>query len=256
MNTRSPGRWESYGRMARHVAPTGSRLLDLIDGSRGDGGLLLDLGSGSGLGLHAASNRGWAAVGIDRSADQIDAAGADVRQVLGDGMEIPFAAASFTAVVSNFAMIFAADVDRVAVEVGRVVRPGGAFAFSAWRPGGWPGVWRRRMATVLGREPAPFPTALGEPTAAAELLERVGFIDVVVERGRLRWEFADPGDAVDTLTEAAGGLRMLRAKAIDAGAWPTVRDLLLDEAAERAVPIAGGRVAIDDEYLAVAGRRP
>lgn len=35
-----------------------------------------------------------------------------------------------------------------------------------------------------------------------------------------------------------------------------MRDLFLDEAADRVVPIAGGRVAIDDEYLAVAGRRP
>ena len=251
-----PGRWSAYDRMAQHVAPAGERLLDLVDGGRSEAATLLDVGSGSGLGLRAAADRGWVAIGLDRSEDQVAAAGSVVRQVRGDALALPFERASFDAAVSNFALIFAGDVEHAVTEVSQVVRPNGWFAFSAWRPGGWPGAWRRRMATALGREPTPFPTGLGEAEVARALLVGAGFVDVVVHPERLRWEFADVDVAVDTLTSAAGGLRMLRSIAVDAGAWPTVRELLLDDADRRAVPLAGGGIAIDDEFLAVAGRRP
>ncbi|MEM9033603.1 MAG: class I SAM-dependent methyltransferase [Actinomycetota bacterium] len=252
MTTGDRGRWVGYERMAQHVWPAAQRLLDLV-GPPVAGGPLLDVGTGTGTALTPAVERGWHPIGLDRSADQL-ASIENTRGplLLADGAAIPLADRSITAAVSNFALIFAPDPGAVLGEIARCLSIGGACAWSAWSPGGWPGAWRLILAEATGRAAPPFPVTLGEDALARAAMDEAGFGSVSVEQRRLRWDVTDAGDAVDLLTTAAGGLRVLRRDVEAAGVWPETRARLVDDATARLVEGPTG-MAIDDAYLAVVG---
>ncbi|MEM8706382.1 MAG: class I SAM-dependent methyltransferase [Actinomycetota bacterium] len=245
-------RWAGYAPMARHVAPAGARLLDLV---RPVDGRVLDLGSGTGATLHHAHSVGIEAIGIDAAFGQLTAASGDLRQACADATALPFPDQTFAGVVSNVALIFVPEPHRAVAEVARVLRPGGAFGFSAWLPDGWPDACRRILADALDRPHVPFPTELGNWLPSAALLRDAGFVDIGQHAGTLRWWFADIDDAVDTLTTAAGGLRLLRTELEPTPAWPSVRRALADEIADRTQPV-GDQLVLDDGYLITLGHRP
>jgi len=84
----------------------------------------------------ALDARGARVTGIDPAEKAIDAARAHARQEgrgiaydVGVGEELPYAAASFDAVVCVDVLEHVQDLDRVLAEVARVLRPGGLFLF-------------------------------------------------------------------------------------------------------------------------------
>lgn len=246
------GQWSNYGAMARHVEPANLHLLDLLGDARGR---LIDIGAGSGTGMEAAASRGWETVGVDLAVEQLaHAARLGLSTIRCDAQDLPLVDASIDAAMSNFGLIFAADCRRALSEARRVLEPGRQLAFTAWTPGGWPGPCRAILADAVGQPSPPFPTCLGDPATAGETLTRIGFEAVRVETGVLRWRFADLDDAVDTLTAAAGGLRVLREHVEAAGAWPAARHRLYEELTGRCRKDHRGLV-LDDHYLAVLATR-
>lgn len=244
-------RWENYGHMARHVAPANVHLLRLAGPNSGT---LLDVGVGSGMGLTAAAELGWAMVGVDLDRQQLaEAARLGRPLVQANAMALPFHASAFDGALSNFALIFAPIPARVVAEMCRCVRAGGPVGFTGWAPDGWPGACRGILASTLGEPAVGFPTALGGEGPARQLLAASGVVDIAVESATLRWEFSNLDDAVETLTTAAGGLRMMRARAEVVGAWPRARQLLAEELATRCARSHGG-VVIEDAYVAAVGR--
>jgi SAM-dependent methyltransferase len=126
--------------------PLGAKMLPaselLCDAAGVRGGLrVLDVATGTGNAALAAARRGCDAVGLDFARTQIEAAraraaaeGLDVQFVEGDAESLPFADASFDAVLSVFGAMFAPDQHRVARELLRVCRPGGTIAMANWTP--------------------------------------------------------------------------------------------------------------------------
>jgi len=246
------GPWSNYAVMARHVEPANLHLLDLLGDATGR---LIDIGAGSGTGMEEAASRGWETVGVDVAVEQLaNAAELGLSTIRCDARDLPLADASIDAAMSNFGLIFAADPVLALSEAHRVLEPDGQLTFTAWTPGGWPGPCRAVLAAAVGRTSAPFPTHLGDPDTARETLTRIGFDVVRVDAGVLRWRFADLDDAVDTLTAAAGGLRVLRDHAEAVGAWPAARDRLYEELAGRCRTGRRGLV-LDDHYLAMLATR-
>lgn len=97
---------------------------------------VLDLGCAGGFMAEALDARGARVTGIDPAEKAIDAARAHARQEgrgiaydVGVGEELPYAAASFDAVVCVDVLEHVQDLDRVLAEVARVLRPGGLFLF-------------------------------------------------------------------------------------------------------------------------------
>jgi len=132
---------------AEHLCETA----DVPAGSR-----VLDVATGSGNAALAAARRGCESVGVDyvpalleRGRVRAAAEHLDVRFVEGDAEDLPFADASFDAVLSIYGVMFAPDHRRAAGELARVCRPGGRIALASWTPDGFIGETFRVFARYL-----------------------------------------------------------------------------------------------------------
>src|SRR4051794_12636273 len=120
---------------------------------------VLDVATGPGYAAGRAAARGADAFGVAFSAEMVTLAAElhpGVEFLTGDANALPFADASFDAVVANFLMPHVADLPEVVRELARVVRPGGRVALSTWDPE--PPTYLRAMFEVFaaaGAVPAP-----------------------------------------------------------------------------------------------------
>ncbi|MEO0780790.1 MAG: bifunctional 2-polyprenyl-6-hydroxyphenol methylase/3-demethylubiquinol 3-O-methyltransferase UbiG [Pseudomonadota bacterium] len=97
---------------------------------------VLDLGCAGGFMAEALAAKGAIVTGIDPAAQAIEAArvhaaqiGHEIRYDVGVGEDLPYADASFDAVVCVDVLEHVADLDQVLREVERVLVPGGRFLF-------------------------------------------------------------------------------------------------------------------------------
>lgn len=114
-------------------------------------GPLLDCGCGLGYFTLAALEKGWDAWGVDRSYRKLDRyqkmiAGTGhpgqwgYRCLVGDGLELPFAADTFAAVTSWYVLEHIENVPGVLRDIVRVTRPGGVIILKAQDArNGWEG---------------------------------------------------------------------------------------------------------------------
>ena len=100
---------------------------------------VLDVACGTGNAALRAGRAGARATALDRAERLAAVARERARQdnlevavAIGDAANLPFADASFDAVLSVFGVIFAQPGERAAAELVRVTRPGGRIVLSAW----------------------------------------------------------------------------------------------------------------------------
>jgi SAM-dependent methyltransferase len=98
-------------------------------------GRLLDVGCGTGTHTAAFTKRGWRAVGVDLSADQLRLARArGVDGLQADAADLPFGPEEFDAVVSIWTHTDVEDFSLLLREVVRVLRLGGPFVYVGAHP--------------------------------------------------------------------------------------------------------------------------
>jgi len=119
---------------------------------------VLDVAAGNGNATLAAARRGCRVVSTDyvdtlleRGAERARAERLNVDFQTADAEDLPFADASFDAVLSTFGVMFSPDHARAAAEMARVCRPGGRIGLANWTPESMVG----RMFGVLGRQIPP-----------------------------------------------------------------------------------------------------
>ena len=106
----------------------------LAAASVGVGARVLDVATGPGWVAAHAAERGASVVGIDVAEAMIEDRsahpGLEFRRA--DAHDLPFADASFDAVVGNLAVMHLSRPERAIAEFARVLRPGGRLARTAW----------------------------------------------------------------------------------------------------------------------------
>ena len=214
---------ERYDRMAAGyerwwapvLAPSAMALLDELEADVRDGATeLLDVGVGTGNLSRPALTR-WPAVrvtGVDASREMVGTtealladAGDGLRQRftgrVADAAEMPFADRSFDAAMSSFVLQLVASRPKALREIGRVLRPGGRFAYVTWMVDERSFAPDRIFDALLDEfgfdeadeKDQPRSGDVPSPDRAAAELRRAGFRDVSASRALLDHAFTVDG---------------------------------------------------------------
>jgi ubiquinone/menaquinone biosynthesis C-methylase UbiE len=167
-----------------------------------EGERVLDLGTGTGIGVEEATRSGATAVGVDRSVAMLATgkrARPDVRVVAAEAIDLPFGGGRFDVVMGNFVLAHFVKVETALFDVKRVLRPGGRVGFTAWSDGkdAFEDAWLELVESVVPREmlqPAYSAAAPGhdrfkQPSAIEDTLREAGFRNVRTERKRYQWTY-------------------------------------------------------------------
>ncbi len=132
----STGNYAVVGTTLQIVGETLCEALDLRSGSR-----VLDVAAGNGNATLAAARRWCDVVSTDYVASLLDAGraraeaeGYAIQFQEADAENLPFANASFDAVLSTFGVMFTSNQDQAAAELARVCKPGGRIGLANWTP--------------------------------------------------------------------------------------------------------------------------
>ena len=208
--------WErAAGTYEAAFATATRQFIDPLLDAVGPAASLLDLCCGPGFVAAAARDRGAAASGLDFSPAMLAVARARFPGIAfeaGDAEAMPFAAATFDAVASNFGIHHVPRPGVALTEVWRVLRPGGFFAFTIWAGTDDNIAWKLifdaiRVHGDLGASNAP-PAGGGFSTAAhcLDALKLAGFGDTRAVLARRVWRHADAASFVESFR--AGTARM------------------------------------------------
>lgn len=130
--------WEARAEEYHHFfASVTTRVVGCLLDAAGvaSGSRVLDVATGPGYVAGACAARGAQVLGVDVAQEMVRLArrlhpGLEFRAA--DAERLPFADATFDAVVGNFAVLHLARPERVVAELVRVLAPGGALALSTW----------------------------------------------------------------------------------------------------------------------------
>ena len=165
IKTRQQAAWSSgdYAVIGTTLQIVGEQLAEAMDLRAGQ--TVLDVAAGNGNATLAAARR-WCEVTSTDYVDSLlalgrkraEAEGLRVKFQIADAEDLPFADASFDAVVSTFGGMFSPDQDRTAAEMVRVCRSGGRIGLANWTPEGFVG----QMFKTIGKYLPP-PTGVKSP---------------------------------------------------------------------------------------------
>jgi ubiquinone/menaquinone biosynthesis C-methylase UbiE len=178
LRTKQQQVWSSgdYNKIAALTVVVNETLVSSAEVAPGED--VLDIATGTGHSALAAARIGARVTGIDYVGALLDIARqrAAAERLHADFVEapaehLPFADGSFDVVLSAIGVMFAADHQRAAAELVRVVRPGGRIALASWTATGFVG----GILGVVGRHVSPPPGAQspvrwGQEEVVAELL--------------------------------------------------------------------------------------
>lgn len=181
---RNAGRYEKHAALESEV---GKRLLERVAFGRGEPGVVLDLGCGTGTATAALKKtlRKSSVIGLDVSGGMLSEAGRKsrltrpVRWVRGDMNSLPLAQYSVDLVISNLAMPWLEGFGTLFDEVRRVLKPDGMFLFSTIGPASFSQVYEAMSQTTDDFERPGFPDLLevGDALTAAGFMEPVMDVD-------------------------------------------------------------------------------
>ena len=175
---------------------------------------LLDVACGPGVAAAQAAAAGARVTGVDFSPAMIDEArrrNPAIEFHTADAEQLPFANASFDAVIANFGIHHVERPERAIAEARRVLKPGGIFAFTFWTDRQDNTAWRLIFAAIAahGRTDVPMPAgndAHATPENFSALVSAAGFKAQTAELIEKTWRLPRDADLVSVFE--TGTVRM------------------------------------------------
>lgn len=191
---------------------------------------VLDIACGTGLASGAAAAAGARVTGVDFSPAMLVMARSlhpAISFEAGDAEALPFADATFDAVVSNFGVHHFERPPRAMSEARRVLTPGGTFAFTIWAEPKDNTAWRlvSDAVSACGRPVSLPATESGPPTAEnfSRLMREAGFDARSVRSECVTRDWVLPADADLVSIFTTGTVRTAALLNGQGSALPTVR---------------------------------
>lgn len=236
----------------RNIWDVGERIVRHVGVREGDD--VLDVACGSGNTAIRAAAAGGSVTGVDLTPElftrgrQLAAdAGVTVEWTEGDAESLLFGDERFDVLFSTFGCIFAPRHRVAALEIARVLRPGGRIGLTAWTPAGPIGEFFTTMSEFLPAPPefASPPILWGSEEHVREIFEGTG-IDFTFKRETVNSpEFDSAGEALGYWTTKFGPLMAAKQLTEANGRWPELREKLLEYYDRNEPP----------EYLVILGRK-
>jgi SAM-dependent methyltransferase len=253
---RQQATWASgdYATVGTTLQIVGETLAEAVD-VRADEAVL-DVAAGNGNASLAAARRcakvtstDYVQTLLDKGRARAQAEHLPVLFQLADAEDLPFANASFDAVLSTFGVMFTPDHHRAASEMLRVVRPGGRIGLANWTLSGFIG----RLFKVIGAHVAP-PAGVQSPAlwgTEPHIVELFGAQAANIEcrRRHFHFRYRSAAHFVSVFREFYGPTHKAFAALDAAGAQSLERTItaLLDE-----LNVAGpGSLVVPSEYLEI-----
>ena len=259
VKARQQSAWASgdYAIIGTTLQIVGEQLCEALDLHAGS--KVLDVAAGNGN-ISLAAARRWCDVTasdyvpalLDRARERAAAEGLAMEFREADAEALPFADASFDAVVSTFGVMFTPDQDRAAGELIRVCKRGGKIGLANWTPEGFIG----QVFKAIGRQMPPpagakSPALWGTRERLTELFEPAGSITATPRQFVMRYR--SPGHWLQVFRTYYGPLHKTFAALTPAAQTVLERDLLtLIGQFNRA---KDGSMAVPSEYLEVVVTR-
>lgn len=175
-----------FGVIARTIAAGGEAFVQRLGIPAGR--RVLDIATGTGNLAIPLARAGCFATGVDiapnllvQARERAAAEGLAAQFDEGDAEALPYADASFDAVVTMFGAMFAPRPDLVASEMARVLKPGGLLAMANWDPAGFVGQMFRIGSKHVPPPPGVPPPVLWGDDATVRVRLAKGFTEIRTE---------------------------------------------------------------------------
>jgi SAM-dependent methyltransferase len=192
-----------FGQIAKYYANDAADFIKRLDLKPGM--TVLDVACGTGNLAIPAARTGASVTGVDIAPNSVEQArqnataeGLNAKFEVGDAEALPYADASFDAVVTMFGAMFAPRPELVAAELKRVCRPGGFIAMANWTPSGFIGQMFKITSQHVPPPPGmPSPVLWGvEETVRERFAEGISKLETRLQK--ITWVFPfSPAEVVE-----------------------------------------------------------
>lgn len=261
LKTKLRATWSAgdFGQIARYYPKDAENFINRLNLKPGM--KVLDVACGTGNLALPAARAGAEVTGVDIAPNLVEQArenakreGLNAKFDEGDAEALPYADASFDAVVTMFGAMFAPRPELVAAELKRVCRPGGLIAMANWTPSGFIGqMFKTNSAYVPPPPGMTSPVLWGvEETVRERLSEGISKLETKLQN--VKWVFPfSPAEVVEHFRLYYGPTQKAFG-ALDESKQAALRKDL-EELWQKHNRATNGSTEVDAEYLEVIATR-
>jgi len=224
---------------------------------------VLDIACGTGNTAIPLARKGYIVTGVDiapnllaQARERAAAEGLTVAFDEGDAEQLPYADASFDAIVTMFGAMFAPRPELVASEFARVLKPGGRLAMGNWTPASFSGQMFKVASKHVPPPPGIAPPVLWGDDATVRERLAANFTDIETELVPLEFAFSmDPAGTVAHFRQYFGPTQVAFSRLDEPGQAALAADLEALWSVANESPHPDTNTRVHNQYMQVTATR-